>query len=126
MFTSGKESLLGQVPDSEDQREWRTSPPDWPTEFITPFPAPYILPDEHERVTSMAERVTTAEHFPAQASSPVVQKAAESTVRAHLYDVYSRQTFLFYHVQPRQVFSSATRGEGVASLSALDRTDQWQ
>eukprot|EP00965_Chrysotila_dentata_P090849 2998046-Pleurochrysis_carterae.AAC.1 len=74
----------------------------------------------------MAERVTAEEHFLAQMNSPVVQKAAESKVRAHLYDAYSRQTFLFYHVQPKQVFSSATRGEGVASFSALDRTDQWQ
>eukprot|EP00965_Chrysotila_dentata_P100598 3324424-Pleurochrysis_carterae.AAC.1 len=97
MFTLGKEFLPGQVPDSEDQREWRASPPDWPTEFITPYPAPYIMPDEHARVTSMAERVAAAEHFPAQASSPVVQRAAERTARAYLYDAYSRQTFLFYH-----------------------------
>eukprot|EP00965_Chrysotila_dentata_P142919 4722599-Pleurochrysis_carterae.AAC.1 len=65
----------------------------------------------------MVEKVTAEEHFPAQASSPVVQKAVESAVRAHLYDAYSRQTFLFYHIQPRKVFSSATRGEGVASFS---------
>eukprot|EP00965_Chrysotila_dentata_P072385 2391928-Pleurochrysis_carterae.AAC.1 len=62
----------------------------------------------------MAEKVTAEEHFPAQSSLPVVQKAAESAVRAQLYDTYYRQTFLFYHIQPRQVFSSATRGEGVA------------
>eukprot|EP00965_Chrysotila_dentata_P021577 714578-Pleurochrysis_carterae.AAC.1 len=35
---------------------------------------------------------------------------------------YSRQSFLFLHVKPGQVYSSATRGEGIASLSALDRT----
>eukprot|EP00965_Chrysotila_dentata_P182573 6028174-Pleurochrysis_carterae.AAC.1 len=35
---------------------------------------------------------------------------------------YSRQSFLFLHIQPGQVYSSATRGEGIASLSALDRT----
>eukprot|EP00965_Chrysotila_dentata_P010101 328870-Pleurochrysis_carterae.AAC.1 len=60
---------------------------------MTPFPAPYILPSEAERLTNGAERVTAEEHFPAQMSSPVVQKAAESKVRAHLYDAYSRQTF---------------------------------
>eukprot|EP00965_Chrysotila_dentata_P005343 175822-Pleurochrysis_carterae.AAC.1 len=35
LFTSGKEFLRGQVPDSDDQREWRASPPDWPAEFTT-------------------------------------------------------------------------------------------
>eukprot|EP00965_Chrysotila_dentata_P169223 5588816-Pleurochrysis_carterae.AAC.1 len=63
LFTSGKEFLLGQVPESEDRREWRASPPDWPTEFTTPFPALYILPSEAERLTNQAERVTAEEHF---------------------------------------------------------------
>eukprot|EP00965_Chrysotila_dentata_P007678 250376-Pleurochrysis_carterae.AAC.1 len=78
LFTSGEESLLGRVPDSEDQREWRASSPDWPTEFATPFPTPYILPGEVDRITDEAEKITAEEYFPAQTSSPVVRKAAES------------------------------------------------
>eukprot|EP00965_Chrysotila_dentata_P037442 1245520-Pleurochrysis_carterae.AAC.1 len=79
LFISGKEFLLGQVPNSEDQREWRASSPDWPTEFTTPFPAPYILPSEVDRLTNNeAEKITAEEHSPAQTSSPVVRKAAES------------------------------------------------
>eukprot|EP00965_Chrysotila_dentata_P042365 1405353-Pleurochrysis_carterae.AAC.1 len=77
LFTSGKEFLLGKVPESEDQREWRTSSPDWPTEFTNPFPAQYILPSEVDRLTDEAEKITAEEHLPAQTSSPVVRKAVK-------------------------------------------------
>eukprot|EP00965_Chrysotila_dentata_P185491 6124077-Pleurochrysis_carterae.AAC.1 len=70
LFTSGKEFLLGQAPESEDKRDWRVNSPDWPSDLTTPFPAPYILPREVDRLTSEAERVTAEEHFPALPSSP--------------------------------------------------------
>eukprot|EP00965_Chrysotila_dentata_P086589 2859201-Pleurochrysis_carterae.AAC.2 len=61
------------------------------------------------------------EHFPLPLESLLVLRAEEDAIHARMHD-YSRQSFLFLHIQPGQVYSSATRGEGVASLSALDRT----
>eukprot|EP00965_Chrysotila_dentata_P062419 2068678-Pleurochrysis_carterae.AAC.1 len=86
-----------------------------------PFPFPWVSDQDTVRITQAAKAVALEEHFPLPQGSSLVQRAEEEAIHARMHD-YSRQSFLFLHIQPRQVFSSATKGEGVASLSALDRT----
>eukprot|EP00965_Chrysotila_dentata_P040423 1341382-Pleurochrysis_carterae.AAC.1 len=85
-----------------------------------PFPLPQVSEHDTDRLTRVAKTVKVEEYFPSSPDSPLVQRAEEEAIHARLHD-YSRQSFMFLHIQPGQVYSSATRGEGIASLSALDR-----
>eukprot|EP00965_Chrysotila_dentata_P037348 1242710-Pleurochrysis_carterae.AAC.1 len=86
-----------------------------------PFPFPWVSEQDTDRITHAAKATALEEHFPLPPESILVLRAEEEAIHARMHD-YSRQSFLFLHIQPGQVYSLATRGEGIASLSALDRT----
>eukprot|EP00965_Chrysotila_dentata_P019348 643668-Pleurochrysis_carterae.AAC.1 len=66
-----------------------------------PFPYPWVSEHDTDRVTHAAKATAREEHFPLPPESILVQRAEEEAIHARTHD-YSRQSFLFLHIQPGQ------------------------
>eukprot|EP00965_Chrysotila_dentata_P011210 365059-Pleurochrysis_carterae.AAC.1 len=66
-----------------------------------PFPYPWVSEQDTDRVTHAAKTAARKEHLPLPPGSILVQRAEEEAIHARIHD-YSRQSFLFLHIQPGQ------------------------
>eukprot|EP00965_Chrysotila_dentata_P258394 6213203-Pleurochrysis_carterae.AAC.1 len=99
LFASGGQLLPRAPPAEEYERVWATEAPDWSAHLTIPYPFPWVSEQDTDRLTQAAKAAAMEEHFPLFSDSLFVQRAEEEAIHARMHD-YSRQSFLFLHVQP--------------------------
>eukprot|EP00965_Chrysotila_dentata_P061907 2051111-Pleurochrysis_carterae.AAC.1 len=99
LFASGEPLLLTKPPAEEYEMVWATESPGWSAHMTIPYPFPWVSEQDTDRIIHAAKTTVREAHFPLPPESVLVMRAEEEAIHSRMHG-YSRQCFLFLHIQP--------------------------